>query len=655
MAGVSGIGASVFGEFCAAGLWPGVSGALAATLAEAGIRGPSAVTEKALAELPGVTEKRARTLYSAWIGAHQSFELATLLLPRGLPIRWVRRLTAALGEAAAATLAADPWQVLALPDAQVAQADSFARALQPDVSPADPRRLRALVVRTLTAEAREGHTLCPAELVAADLARYGLREPQHLTAALQAAVDAELARRIDGDLVALETLAKAEDAIAHHLARLHRTAKPLVTAAAAKKAGKDLDRTQRGAVAAAVRHGVSLLTGGPGTGKSRTVTAVVLLCRDAGAEIALAAPTGRAAKRLTELLVAADAASGQSAAAEDAVTIHRLLGARPGPGDRGSVFEFDASNPISADMVVIDETSMLDVELAAALLSAIPDGAHLLLVGDPAQLPSIGPGRVLGDILAADRFPATELTTLYRQSAGGAIARLAAAVRGGELLAPDEADREVVVVPAAGSDAAAHRVTQLVTDSIPRVFGLETDQIQVVTPVHRGPAGTEALNTALKKAINPGPHRGHRTLRGFDVGDRVVATANHFDAEPTGYANGEIGTVIDTGGSSVLVAFPGGEAEISGKALGDLLHGWAITVHRAQGSEWEAVVAVLPPEAGRMLSRPLVYTALTRARVHLSVVHAAGGALAHAVRQVGARPRRTRLATLLPESPAPSE
>jgi len=186
-------------------------------------------------------------------------------------------------------------------------------------------------------------------------------------------------------------------------------------------------------------------------------------------------------------------------------------------------------------------------------------------------------------------------------------------------------------------------VVQLVTDSIPRVFGCEGDQVQVVTPVHKGPAGTQALNRALKAVLNPGTG----TVRGYDAGDRVVATANHLDAEPNGYANGEVGTVVSCGDNSIQVAFTSGESAIAGKALGDLLHGWAITVHRAQGSEWEAVVAVMPPEAGNMLSRPLVYTALTRARRHLSVVHAAGPGLARAVRNIGSIPRRTRLAALL--------
>jgi exodeoxyribonuclease V alpha subunit len=189
-------------------------------------------------------------------------------------------------------------------------------------------------------------------------------------------------------------------------------------------------------------------------------------------------------------------------------------------------------------------------------------------------------------------------------------------------------------------------VVQLVTDSIPRALGIPAEQVQVVTPVHRGGAGTAALNTALKAVLNPGEGRGR-----FDAGDRVVATANHPEAEPFGYANGEVGVVAEVErDGTVTVEFPSGPSEVRGKALADLLHGWAITVHRAQGSEFPAVVVVLPPEAGGMLSRPLVYTALTRAQRHLSVVHAAGPLLARAVRQVGTLPRRTRLQAFLRES-----
>jgi exodeoxyribonuclease V alpha subunit len=296
--------------------------------------------------------------------------------------------------------------------------------------------------------------------------------------------------------------------------------------------------------------------------------------------------------------------------------------------------------PIDADVVVVDETSMLDVELAAALLDACAEGTHLLLVGDPAQLPSIGPGRVLGDVLDAGAVPAVELTTLHRQEEGGTIARLAASVRVGELPPVDDPTREVVVVRTAGGEEAARRVLQLVTDSVPRVLGIPSADVQVVTPVHRGPAGTVALNRALKDALNPGSGR----IAGFDVGDRVVATANHLD---DGFANGEVGVVLAAEDGTLTVEFGGGPVVVPPRAIGDLVHGWAITVHRAQGSEWPAVVSVLPPEAGGMLSRPLVYTAWTRAQRHLSVVTAAGAALARGVREVGARPRRTRLATLL--------
>ncbi|HEX3812771.1 MAG TPA: AAA family ATPase [Mycobacteriales bacterium] len=398
-----------------------------------------------------------------------------------------------------------------------------------------------------------------------------------------------------------------------------------------------LDERQWNAVAATLEHGVSVLTGGPGTGKSHTVAAVVRLAEAAGKTVALAAPTGRAAKRLEELV-------GSSAS-----TLHRLLGAQAGGRARpglGPEFSRGPDWPLDADLVVVDETSMLDVELAAGLLEACSEGTHLLIVGDPAQLPSIGPGRVLADIVESGAVPVTELTTLYRQAEGGAIARLATAVRGGDLPSIDAPDREVVVVPTAGSSEAAHRVVQLVTDSIPRALGIAPAEVQVVTPVHRGPAGTAALNKALKAALNPGAG----VVRGFDVGDRVVATANHLDAEPFGYANGEVGVVTEAGAGMVTVAFASGPAKVLGKALGDLLHGWAITVHRAQGSEWPAVVTVLPPEAGRMLSRPLIYTAFTRAQRHLSIVHAAGPAVAHAVRRVGAAPRRTRLAELLTDA-----
>jgi exodeoxyribonuclease V alpha subunit len=300
---------------------------------------------------------------------------------------------------------------------------------------------------------------------------------------------------------------------------------------------------------------------------------------------------------------------------------------------------------VDADIVVVDESSMLDAELAAALVEACADGTRLLFVGDPAQLPSIGPGRVLADVIDSGAVTVTELTTMYRQREGGVIARLATAVRGGNLppvagSGPGATEHEAVVVPVRGSDQAALRVTQLVTDSIPRVLGIPSADVQVVTPVHKGPAGTVELNRALKARLNPGSG----AHSGFDPGDRVVAIANHIDE---GFANGEVGSVLAVADDGLMVTFTSGPVVVPFKLLSDLRHGWALTVHRAQGSEWPAVVAVFPAEATGMLSRPLVYTALTRAQQHLSIVHGAGPALARAVRTIGERPRQTRLAGLL--------
>jgi exodeoxyribonuclease V alpha subunit len=340
------------------------------------------------------------------------------------------------------------------------------------------------------------------------------------------------------------------------------------------------------------------------------------------------------------------AGSGGTGAAGD-----RPGGGAPfgGGGDAGGsreanwIFARNEEWPLDADLVVVDESSMLDVQLAAALIEACADGTRLLLVGDPAQLPSIGPGRVLADIIDSGTVPVTELTKLYRQRDGGTIAKLATAVRGGDLAAVDSPEREVVIVTARGSAEAAHRVVQLVTDSIPRALGIPAEEIQVVTPVHKGPSGTAELNRALKAKLNPGPG----AHRGFDPGDRVVAVVNHADE---GFTNGEVGTVVAPADDGLTISFSGMPVTVPVRLLGDLRHGWALTVHRAQGSEWPAVVAAFPAEASGMLSRPLVYTALTRAQRHLSVVHAAGPALARAVRTVGERPRVTRLCDLLTEA-----
>ena len=583
--------------------------------------------------MPKVGSVRAGRLLSSFLAAAPVYEVVELLVPAALDPRLASRLHDQLGPPAARLLREDPWLLLGVPGVTIADADQLARAAIPGVTRDDPRRARAIVGFLLARDARDGHTVSPRTDIEAALRPFAAGEPG-------AAVDAAVAHGsvipagTDGqELLGLARYAQAEAAVAQGIARLLATGRAIEVDSESDPF--DLDEAQRSAVEHALRAGVSVLTGGPGTGKSRTVAALVALAERAGRSVALAAPTGRAAKRLEELC------------STPASTLHRLLGAQP--RTRGEEVSFAggfARNrdwPLDEDVVVVDEASMLDVELANALLIACSDGTHLLFVGDPAQLPSIGPGQVLADVIDSGVAPVTPLRTLYRQAEGGTIARLATSVREGTLPPVNDPSREVVIVAARGSADAARRVTQLVTDSIPRVLAIPAHQVQVVTPIHRGSAGTHALNVALKAQLNPGDGS-HR----FDVGDRVVATANHLEAEPFGYANGEVGVVaeVDPDGT-VTVEFASGPAEVKGKALADLLHGWAITVHRAQGSEFAGVVVVLPPESVTMLSRPLVYTALTRAQRHLSVVHAVGPALARAVRTVGAEPRRTRLTDLL--------
>jgi exodeoxyribonuclease V alpha subunit len=622
---------TAFEAFCEAGLWIGLGKPTAAKLAAAHINSADDVTADALR---GVTnDKRAKSLAKAFEDSRPRLEVAELLFTASLPVRFAFGAVDLLGRSAADQLRTDPWLLLSVGGVEVREADRFAIAtLDERPTKEDPRRGRAQVAWLLSRAARDGHTVVPEATMLSALTGVDAPDPR---LAVEAALDhgsvVDYERydeaRDDGEPTrefGLLRYAVAEDAIAEGLARLAATAKPFASESEAATVFDELDPAQSEAVAAVAEDGVTVLHGGPGTGKSRTVAAVVELARRHGKYIALAAPTGRAAKRLEELT------------GEPASTIHRLLGAHGQTGE----FSRNEMWPIDAEVVVVDEASMVDVEVAAALLSACADGTHLLLVGDPAQLPSIGPGRVLGDVLDSGVVPATELTILHRQAEGGAIARLAAAVREGDLPVVDDPMREVVVVPAEGSADAARRVVQLVTESIPRTLGIEPPDIQVVTPVHRGGAGTQALNAALKAELNPGTG----TVGAFDVGDRVCATANHLDE---GFANGEIGLVTAVVDGVLQIDFGAGPVPVPSKLLVDIVHGWALTVHRAQGSEWPAIVVALPPEASGMRSRPLVYTALTRAQRHLSIVHASGTALARGVREVGSRPRRTRLAGLL--------
>ncbi|WP_245666931.1 helix-hairpin-helix domain-containing protein [Actinomadura latina] len=564
--------------------------------------------------------------------------LSELLAAAGAPAALAAGAAARLGPDAAGQLRADPWRLLRVPGVRPPQADHFARTvLGPDAGPGDVRRGRALVLHLLTEAARGGHTVTPAAEVMSALERAGVPDPR---GAVEAALDeAEVLSLTEEpefgeesfeedaepdepeEMLGAARWALAEEAAAEAFQRLTLTAAPLLDDAAVKGLRDGLPEDRSLALTAALRTGVSILRGAPG-GLAAAVAGIAGAAAGEGLRTAVAAPTDRAAADL---------------AAPEGVTVtslHRLLEPRddPAAAPGAVVYGRGERNPLDLDLVIVTGAAALDVELCAVLGEACPDGAHLVLCAGPGDAPPAGPGRPLDDLEASETVPVVALDAAPPSDPLGALTE---AVRGGELAAVDAPGREVVIVPAADPGEAVHRAVQLVTDSIPRALGIPAGDVLVVAPAAGGPAGAGALNAALKARLNPGPG----AFGGMDPGDRVVVAAPLPQA-----AVGETGVVTGGGPHGLDVEFPAGPAVVAPADASRLRHGWAVPVARARGTRRPAVVAVMTAEG---LSRPLVATAFGLARRHLSVVQAAGPALARAVREDGAPPRRTRLATLV--------
>ncbi|WP_433461467.1 helix-hairpin-helix domain-containing protein [Spirillospora sp. CA-128828] len=569
--------------------------------------------------------------------------LTALFTETGVPAALAPRAARGLGPDAAGLLRADPWRLLRVPGVQPGQADHFARALLGDgAEPGDPRRGGALVLHLLTEAARAGHTVTPAAEVLSALERARFPDPRGaIEAALDEAEVLSLTEEPAFDEESFEEDAEppepeetlgparwalAEEAAAEGLQRLTLTAAPLLDDAAVKGLRDGLPEDRSLALTAALRTGVSILRGTPDD-LARAVTGIAAAAASQGVRTAVAAPTDRAA---------ADLAADLTGDA-DGVTVtslHRLLepldDAPDAPG--AVVYRRGEQHPFDLDLVIVADGSALDVELCAVLAEACPDGAHLMLCAEPDAPPPTGPGRPLDDLEASEAVP---VVTLDAAPPSDPLGALTAAVRGGDLTAVDAPEREVVIVPAESPGEAVHRAVQLVTGSIPRALGIPVEDVQVVAPAAGGEAGTGALNAALKARLNPGPGK----LGGMDPGDRVVVAA------PLPHAPlGETGVVTGGGPHGLEIEFPGGAAVVAPADASRLRHGWAVPVAPARGTRRPAVVAVMSADG---LSRPLVATAFGLARRHLSVVQAAGPALARAVRENGAPARRTRLARLV--------
>ncbi|MBR6811863.1 MAG: AAA family ATPase, partial [Oscillospiraceae bacterium] len=377
---------------------------------------------------------------------------------------------------------------------------------------------------------------------------------------------------------------------------------------------------QLDAIRTAATSNVMLLTGGPGTGKTTTVKGILALFEHMGLKVLLAAPTGRAAKRMSEL--------SQTGAA----TVHRLLSAQADAAGQ-TIFTKNQDNPLIADAVILDETSMVDIELMAALLKAMKSSCRLIMIGDADQLPSVGAGRLLSDVIRSGTVPCVRLTEVFRQAEDSGIITAAHGVCRGEAPAK-RAGSDLFFLSRPDGEAAAQTVTELCAKRLPLKMGIPADQIQVITPTRKGPCGSVHLNMLLREALNPSA-KGKTEIRigetVFRVGDRVMQSRNNYDlvwksegSLPAGMGvfNGDIGVIseIEPFSGIMTVDFEDHLVEYTPDDLADLEPAWAITVHKAQGSEFRAVVFAVCQVPRPLEIRSLFYTGLTRARELLVLV-----------------------------------
>jgi exodeoxyribonuclease V alpha subunit len=398
------------------------------------------------------------------------------------------------------------------------------------------------------------------------------------------------------------------------------------------RTGTDLAPEQEAAVKLALTKKVAVLTGGPGCGKSFTVRSIVELARAKKAKVVLAAPTGRAAKRLAELTGA------------DASTVHRLLELKPG-GDAA----YDKDRPLDADLVVVDEASMLDLLLANKLVKAVPPGAHLLFVGDVDQLPSVGAGEVLRDLLAdGGPVPAVRLTRVFRQAQQSGVVTNAHRINAGQHPVTDGM-KDFFLFVEDDTEEVGRLTVDVAARRIPAKFGLDPRRdVQVLAPMHRGPAGAGTLNGLLQQAITPGrPDLAEKRFGGrvFRVGDKVTQIRNNYEKGANGVFNGTVGVVTSLDPvDQRLTVLTDEDEEVPYEfdELDELAHAYAVTIHRSQGSEYPAVVIPVTTSAWMMLQRNLLYTAVTRAK-KLVVLVGSRKAIGQAVRTVSAGRRCTAL------------
>jgi len=606
-----------------------------------------------LREVPGIGDRKAATISAAWEEQKQIKEIMIFLQGHGVSTGLAVKIFKQYGSVSISTVKNSPYRLANdVYGIGFKTADKIAR--QMGVPPDSPDRLRAGLVYSLGKISDDGHC-------------FALRTQLTETAAkLLEVSSSDCASQIDllireGELIAdddaiyLPPFLYAEQGVANRLRRIQSADRDRLAAFRRldwQAAYALLDRQgpiqmtpqQKSALKMALTEKVSVLTGGPGTGKSTITAGVIRLLQMRSASVLLCAPTGRAAKRLTETT------------GIEAKTIHRLLEFKP---TEKSPFARDQANPLNADLIIVDEASMIDLLLMNHLLDAIEVGSHLLLVGDVDQLPSVGPGNVLRDIIDSTVFPVTRLETIFRQSDDSFIIVNAHRINEGQMPLFEKNARDFFLFAEKDADKASDWVNELVSQRIPGKFGFSaTDDIQVLCPMHRGSVGVSELNQRLQATLNPpAPQKteirqGHRIFRN---GDRVMQIVNNYDHQ---VFNGDLGRLVrlDIEESIARVEFDDRTMDYEFAEMDQLVHAYAISIHKAPGSEFPVVVIPILNQHYLMLQRNLLYTAVTRAR-KLVVLVGSRQAINIAVNNHRITQRNTRLRQRLAdyiESPSTS-
>ncbi|HEY3749143.1 MAG TPA: ATP-dependent RecD-like DNA helicase [Pseudonocardiaceae bacterium] len=603
-----------------------------------------------LIEVPKLGPKRTKLIAAAWEEQKAIKEVMVFLQGVGVSTSLAIRIYKQYGDTSIDVVRKEPYRLATdVWGIGFRTADTIAKAV--GIPHDSPQRIKAGLQFTLSEATGGGDCYLPEQRLIAEAIKILQVDTGAVIDCLAELVDEEgvVRERLPGDdddpvtAIYLVPFHRAEISLANQLRSLLVTSAdrmPAFDGVDWSKAlawlrgrtGADLAPAQEEAVKLALTSKVAVLTGGPGCGKSFTVRSIVTLALAKQAKVVLAAPTGRAAKRLTELT------------GHDASTVHRLLELRPG-GDAA----YDRDRPLNADLVVVDEASMLDLLLANKLVKAIAPGAHLLLVGDVDQLPSVGPGEVLRDLLVEGTpIPRVRLTQVFRQAQESGVVTNAHRINAGEY-------PQITGLPdffmfiEDDAEAAAALTVDVVARRLPAKFGLDPRRdVQVLAPMHRGPAGAGALNALLQESLTPAkPNLPERRFGGrvFRVGDKVTQIRNNYDKGENGVFNGTVGVVVALDPVEQKLTVHTDEDENVDYEFGELdelVHAYAMTIHRSQGSEYPCVVIPITMGAWMMLQRNLLYTAVTRAK-RLVVLVGSKRAVGQAVRAVGAGRRHTAL------------